>query len=1485
MRGRKVCPGASLSSGFYRFDANQSYQYRAFGVPGLGFKRGLGDDQVIAPYASLMAICHKPQEVYQNLLDLVELNAQGLYGFYESIDFTPERMLVGEKYAIVKEYMAHHQGMILMALDNYFQNDIMVSRMHRDPRIQSVDLLLQEQVPHNAPLLNPYGEDVKGVQRITTAPVEITPWSVPVQSPIPQVHLLANSTYSVLITNAGSGYSAYRDNDLTRWQPDGVLDPWGTWIYIQDMEMPPEEGLWSAGFQPVPGDPDNSQVTFFAHMLAFRRSSQDITSTMEITVAPEDPIEIRRVTLNNNSSRTRALRLTSYGEVILTKQAADARHPAFNKLFIENEYVPEYNLQIFKRRPRSADEQPIYMGHMLVPQANETQNNGHILPPAAHEGDRYRFIGRDQTSRHPAALYTEDYLSGSSGATLDPIFCLGQTVQLKPHGTTQVAFLSFAGTSREDILTLAQRYNTWTLIERTYHQADIAAQNWLGRNHLNTQMLQEILQVLSALIFPFKAVRAEPEIIAANQLGQPALWRFGISGDFPILLIRIEDSKQLDLVREALQVHRYLRSRRFLMDIVIMNQQQTNYGAELNGLLYRLVSRTGSEQWLNQRGGIFVLYGDQMQPAERTLLYTAARVLLDGARGSLQEQLPGYSIQVQHLPQFIATRESVPVTGPVPDAAPEALDPAALPPGSFYNGHGRFSPDGREYLINVDPNDPTPAPWVNIIGYPHFGFMVSESGSQCTWSINSGENRLTPWFNDPVRDPTGEALYLRDEETGAVWSPTSQPAGEALQNPVPVLARHGAGYSIFERQSHGLSQRLRVFASPEDPVKVIHLHLENTLENPRRITATQYVEWVLGTLRAVSQSYIIPEYDHEHECLLANNPYSPEFSERFAFLAANKPVHGLTADRAEFIGRNGSRAQPAAFRRIGLETRITPGEDPCAVLQLHIDLPPGGAEDIYFLLGEADNRQQALELVEKYHDPAQVAGAWQATQDFWDRLLDAVQVHTPDPAMDHVLNRWLLYQALSCRVWGRTAFYQSSGAFGFRDQLQDVLGTFFADPTIARGQILNAARHQFEAGDVLHWWHPPSGRGVRTRISDDLLWLPYVTALYVEATGDRAILEEEIPFLHAPPLKPDEDERYGEYPQTKETYALLEHCKRAIQHGATSGANGLPLIGTGDWNDGFNRVGEKGQGESIWLAWFLYDVLMHFARIVEQIDDAETAEKYRSQAKAYADSVEKTSWDGDWYRRAYYDDGAPLGSTQDLECHIDAIAQSWSVLSGAGDAQHVQQAMRSVLEKLVEPQNRLSLLFTPPFNNTPRDPGYIKGYLPGTRENGGQYTHAAIWTAWAFARLGEGQQASALFDLLNPIYQSDTPEKAAVYRVEPYVVVADIYSVPPYLRRGGWTWYTGSAAWLYRLGVEGILGLRRVNGEHLFLDPVIPPAWDGYQITYRYGKATYQIQVNNPQHCAHGVQRQTLDGQELKAKEIPLRDDGLEHQVIITLGE
>lgn len=1455
-------PWGISESGYYAFDNAQNYQYRAFGAPGLGYKRGLADDLVIAPYASMMALPVQPQAVLANLKRMQEMQLQGVFGLYEAADFTPSRLELGQEMARVRSYMAHHQGMTLVALLNYLQDEKMVRRFHANALVQSVELLLQEQIPARPPLESPHADETQPETRPKAAAITAVPWQVPTAANVPALHWLSNGRFHSLITHTGGGQLRGSDVACTRWRPDATQDNWGMWIYVQDRET---GQFWSTGSQPVGHPPQRYEVEFWPHMARFRRHDHAIGLQTEITIAPHDHVEIRRLTLTNQAGQPRQLRLTSYGEVVLTDAAADQRHQAFAKLFVESDYVAELNALIFRRRPRAAHEAPRFLAHMLVVGSD-------MQPTRAYDSDRAAFLGRNRSVRDPQALTSPRWLTRTTGATLDPVMALGQNIALGAHAAAEVAFITLTADSRAELVELCREYQRWTNINRAFSTARTQAEQELRALNLPVDELAQAQRLLSRLLYPHDSLRAQPATLAANDLGQPGLWAYGVSGDYPILLVQIGDEEGRPLLKTLLRAHTYWRRRGLKIDLVILNQQDTNYGQPLQAFIYRLIHRSDSDHWLNRRGGIFVVREDQMSTADQTLLLTAARVVLDCAAGPLPAQLAAVAKRPNPLPRFLPTSSDT----WQPDAGTPQPRPTNL---QFDNGYGGFSEDGREYVIHLSPGETTPAPWINVIANEDFGFLVSESGGGYTWSINSGENRLTTWQNDPVTDPPAEAIYVRDEETAVFWSPTPQPRPAA-----PYTVRHSAGYTRFQHASHWLRQETTLFVPPDAPVKLVQLTLENLAAKPRRLTVTYYAEWVLGTDRATMQSYVQPWFRPDCQALLAKNPYNVDFGGQIAFLAGDRDAHGYTTDRAAFLGRLGTVENPDALTRIGLDDRIQSGLDPCGALQMHVSLEPGEQKTVTFLLGQAADEETAVSLINAFRQPQRVAQAWQDNIAAWDRILGAVQVETPDPAMNLLLNRWLLYQALSCRLWGRSALYQSSGAYGYRDQLQDVMALLHARPDLVRAQLLRAARHQFEAGDVLHWWHPPQARGVRTRITDDLVWLPFVTAEYVQSTGDTAVLDEKTPYLTAPPLADDEEERYGLYDTTAESYTLYDHCCRALARASTRGRHNLPLMGAGDWNDGMNRVGIEGKGESVWLGWFIYEALTRFAAICQQRGDSERAAEYREQAAAYQEAVEAHAWDGGWYRRAYYDDGTPLGSAENKECRIDSLGQSWSVLTGAADPDRARQAMAAVRRMLIKEEERLILLFTPPLDQTDKDPGYIKGYLPGIRENGGQYTHAALWTIWAFADLGEAKTAVHLYRLINPIYRADTTAKADHYKVEPYVISADVYGVPPHQGRGGWTWYTGSSGWMYRLGIEGILGLRR-RGGCLHIQPRLPDDWPGCKLTYRHNGTTYEVTVQRqgPGTAVHEVR---LDGKRLPDGEIPLADgNGRIRQVEVLIGE
>ncbi len=1091
------------------------------------------------------------------------------------------------------------------------------------------------------------------------------------------------------------------------------------------------------------------------------------------------------------------------------------------------------------------------------------------MRPAGYETARDRFLGRSAAPFAPRRLADgERGTGGTAEATLDPIMSLSSTVELPPLRSISLAYVLVAAESRQAAVAVAGSYQSVDHLEWTLELARRQTESELANLRLASPDLPVAQRLLSLLLYPHHTLRAPPGVLGRNQLGQSSLWKYAVSGDLPILLVRIREAEDSPLLQTLLRMHRYWRQCGVRIDLVILNEQPSVYGAEADSRIARAIAQAGAEGWMHQPGGVFVIRADQIAEADQVLLATAARAVLDESAGALAEQVARVPDEPAGLPPLVPTlAESVP---PEPLERPDGL--------LFDNGVGGFTPDGREYVIHLAPGQSTPAPWVNVIANPRCGCVVSESGGGYSWAENSGENRLTPWRNDPVLDEPGEALYLRDEETAAVWSPTPLPA----PGPGSYQIRHGAGYTTFHHRSHGLDQHLRVFVPREDPVKILQLRLTNRLDRPRRITATYYVEWVLDTARDGSEMFVIPEFDSDCQCLLARNPWKDDFADRVAFVAASHDLHGLTGDRSEFLGRGGGYAHPAGLRAVGLTSAVRAGLDPCAAVQLHVDLGPGASKDIHFVIGQGVGRDEALDLARTYRDRGRVQAAWTDVCQQWDEILGAVNVHTPDPALDVMLNRWLLYQTLASRIWGRTGYYQSGGAFGFRDQLQDVMAVLHTRPAICRAHILEAARRQFEDGDVLHWWHPPSGVGVRTRCSDDLLWLPFVTAHYIAATGDEAVLSEPVPFLSGEPLRPDEVQRYARFTPTECTATLYEHCVAAIERGRTAGPHGLPLFGAGDWNDGMNRVGIQGRGESVWLGWFLHATLMRFAPISERRGDGDRAERFLSHAEKLRQALEASAWDGAWYRRGFYDDGRPLGSAQSAECRIDSLAQSWAVLSGAADPQRATMAMDAVRRHLIREADGLILLLAPPFGGTDADPGYIKAYPPGVRENGGQYTHAAIWVLWALAELGEADLAVRLFQRLLPIRHALTPDAAALYRVEPYVLAADVYAVPPHSGRGGWTWYTGAAGWAYRFGLEVILGIRPEPGGWR-VDPRIPKTWPGFEVTLRDRTTTYRIRVENPHSVNGGVESVALDGKTLLDSVLPRLHDGGSHDVVVRM--
>ncbi len=1448
---RRVPWGISESA-FFNFDLNLNYQYKAFGVPGIGLKRGLVNELVISPYATVLALQIDLLGAYNNIIKLVNEGMEGRYGFYEAIDYTKERIPKGKKKGIVKCFMIHHEGMSLMALDNVLNENILPERFHRVPKVKATELLLQEKVPKRIiydreqqyDLVDNYEEKQNIIYRcFNTAKTEI-----------PETQLLSNGNYSLMISNSGSGYSKKGETLLYRWREDVTLDNSGMFFYIKDLGS---HKYWSACYEPCKKEGEDYKVIFSLDKAEFTRKDGETLTKTEIAISNEDNAEIRRISLTNHSHETKIIEVTSYCEITLSSLSSDIVHPAFSNLFIKTELIETPFCVLADRRPRVKDE-----SNNLIMQT--VAIDGEVVGNSQIETSRVEFVGRGRTLERPQIMETEAPLKNTVGAVIDPIISIRKRLKLKPGDTCRIAYTTAIGDSKEDLIELAKKYSEMNNIKRVFELSWTQAQvemKYLGIKSSQANLYQ---LMASKILFMSTQLNEREEYIKNIKRGQSTFWPYGVSGDNPIVLLLIKKEADLDFVKQILSAHEYWSIKGLKVDFVILNNQNTPYFQGLHDSIKDTISASHARDKQNKPGGVFLINSSTMAREELELFIAVARLVIDPEKGMLVSQ-------IKNGPKHTEETKTLEVKKQKYNFSPSIFPEKKL---TFNNDIGGFDLEEDEYLIRLKKDKNSPAPWINVISNGDFGFQISESGASYTWCKNSRENKITPWSNDWISDTSGEILYLRDEVTGKTWSVSANP----IRDDSEYIIQHGFGYSIFTHEVDGILSNMTVFVPMDTNVKVCVLKLKNNCEEDRELSVTYFAQLVMGVVPQKTSQYISTYRNNENEYMYAKNPFSEHFGNLITFMATiGGKDESYTGNRKEFLGRGRSTSNPLAMEKDNLSNSTGSGFDSCFAERVKIDISSCEEKNIIIIFGQQDSFESIKNQIERFCNIKSVSEELSNVKKYWRKILKTITVSTPDQSMDIMLNGWLMYQTIACRLMARSAFYQSGGAFGFRDQLQDVLSLNYINSEITKKQILYSASRQFVEGDVQHWWHPVVDSGIRTKFSDDLLWLPYVTIDYISKTGDYSILDEEIGYLLEQQLKEDEDERYNISYKADLKDSLYEHCVKTIERASKFGEHNIPLMGSGDWNDGMSTIGNKGKGESVWLGWFLYSILDKFIAICKYKEDIDRAQRYTELKLFIKENLEKNAWDGNWYRRAYFDDGTPLGSIENDECQIDSISQSWAIISEAADIERARIAMESLERYLVKEDRGMVLLLTPPFNKSELEPGYIKGYVPGVRENGGQYTHSVAWVILALVKLGRANMAWKIFNMINPINHTKSYFECEIYKVEPYVMAADVYGRDPHIGRGGWSWYTGASGWMYKVAIEGILGLKLKEGKGFSIEPCIPDEWPGFKMTYAKDSAVYNIEV--VRGSKKGL---SVDGEVVKEDICPFYENGV-HDVYLEI--
>ena len=1438
-------PWGISESAFYLKDLHNNYQYKAFGIPWLGLKRGLADEMVVAPYASILALPDEPKEVVKNLKILQQQGMYQKYGFYESIDYTPTRLKKGEEYALVKTYMAHHQGLILLSINNLFHNKILTKRFMKNPQIRAVDILLQEKMPENVIITKEEKEKVEKMKYVD----DQNYWQKEITKPmtrLPQMNVLSSNHYQILMDAKGNGYSQFEDILINRYKKTEDLEQ-GIFFFLKNVKT---KRIWTANCMNYLSQGDKYAIYFMPDQNKIVRQDGSIETVMNVTIAPNEPVELRTIELTNYGLEEETIEVTSYLEPVLSTMSQDYSHPAFNNLFLSYEYLEEQNAILVHRRNRNEKEIPIYLGAMLY---TENKTTGDL----EYEIDKEKFYGRNGF-QIPRVVENSIPLSKQIQYTTDPIISFKRTITIQPEETVKLNLIIAVGHDKGQVQENLKYFSNQETIKHSFEleKAKIEAENrYLGVKGKQLEFYQKMLGYL-LLQNPLKKL----QYTQTMDLPVAKLWEYGISGDLPILLCKVKTTEDIEILNQLLKFYYYFHIKNILFDFVIIDEEKYSYNSNVKEEITSSIVNENLSYLQNSKGGIFVL--ENLEKQEKEFLEYRANLSIPANCGSLyryiKELEEEFRYHVKEMPSeepYHAIEETKPIREPLENL-------------KYDNEYGGFLQDGKEYHIRMNKEQTLPTIWSHLLVNENFGTLVTETMGGYTWHKNSRLNRLTAWHNSQVTDEPSEVIFMQDLENKKVWSLGFNPCPD--ENDYHIT--YGFGYAKYQHSSKEFSEEVEMFVPMEQPVKVQILKINNNELKKKKVKLVYYLKPVLGEDEIKSNGYCDLEFLENTNTICMKNLVADSHFARYMFVSCSEQITSYTGSKAAFLGK-GTIANPEALHQIELNKENALWEDGVIAIQCEVELEALENKKIVLILGVGQTKLDCQDLAYQYQHLGKVYEEYEKTKRFWREKTEKLKVETPLESMNLLLNGWLIYQVLASRLWGRTGYYQSGGAYGFRDQLQDTLALKYIDTQLMKKQIIKHSSHQFVEGDVEHWWHDETGRGIRTRFSDDRLWLVYLVEDYISFTGDDSILEEQVPYRAGNQLEEGIDEKYDAYPVSNIVESIYEHCKKAITISLNFGEHGIPKIGAGDWNDGFSEVGNKGKGESVWLGFFLYEVLKKFIPICKQKGEETIAKQYEEVMEKLKKALNTSAWDGRWYKRAFMDDGHVLGSIQNEECRIDSIAQSWSVISGAGDNDKKYISMESLENHLVDKENGIIKLLDPPFEKGVLNPGYIKAYLPGTRENGGQYTHSSIWAIIAETILGFGNKAGEYYRMINPIEHSRTKESAKKYKVEPYVIAADVYGQKNLAGRGGWTWYTGSASWMYEAGIKYILGLK-IEKNKLKIEPCIPNDWKEYSIKYQYGNSIYHIHVQNQNGKETGVTCFLLDGQEIEEKEIQMNTNG-----------